>query len=163
MASGSDEDVEEERRLCYVAITRARERLLLSHARFRRVQGSYAPARPSRFLDEIPSRLLNRSGAAEPGFFDMPPAQQREWGGGSSATRAVARPAVAAARAKPRPTAERFGDGLDVGRLVRHPAFGSGLIVDREGSGRNTKLTIDFSRHGKKKILPAYTKLETEV
>jgi hypothetical protein len=49
-----------------------------------------------------------------------------------------------------------------VGRFVRHPRFGGGRIVEREGSGKHLKLTIRFSDHGPKKILPAYTKLQLQ-
>ena len=53
-------------------------------------------------------------------------------------------------------------DGFAVGAMVLHPRFGGGKIVDRQGAGKNLKLTIDFSDHGQKKILPAYTKLQVE-
>ncbi len=160
MSAGTDEDLEEERRLCYVAMTRAKERLVLSHAAFRRVQGVPVPSRPSRFLREIPPRLI-REVAPPPSVWQTfdPHASGAAWGSGSSAARAaVARPVRP--RAPAASPATSFGDGFDVGQLVRHPDFGSGRILGREGSGKHLKLTIDFTRSGPKKILPAYTRLE---
>jgi DNA helicase-2/ATP-dependent DNA helicase PcrA len=162
MSSGSDEDLEEERRLCYVAMTRARRRLLLSHAVYRRYQGTLLPNPPSRFLDEIPPRLIEETRPGESGFFET--WESRPGGAaGSSAARAAARkrsrrPARLAARGGENPD-----DGYAIGAHVLHPRFGGGQIVDREGSGKNLKLTIDFSNHGPKKILPAYTKLSVQV
>ena len=65
-------------------------------------------------------------------------------------------------RSGPRRTSssEKFDDGFDVGVLVHHPMFGSGKILDREGSGKRLKLTIRFAGSGQKKILPSYTRLE---
>jgi len=159
MAASSDEDIEEERRLCYVAMTRAKEKLFLTHARYRRYQGTFLPNAPSRFLDEVPAELVR---VVDP----QPGAMSNEWrtretarSSGSSAARAAARartsaPSVPSQVAQPDP-----GDGYGVGARVRHPRFGAGQILGREGSGKNLKLTIHFDRHGTKKILPAYTKL----
>ena len=64
----------------------------------------------------------------------------------------------------PTPRAAAAGphdDGFDVGAVVRHPRFGGGEILDREGSGKHLKLTIQFANYGRKKILPAYTQLST--
>jgi DNA helicase-2/ATP-dependent DNA helicase PcrA len=165
MASGSDDDLEEERRLCYVAMTRARERLLLSHALLRRVQGEPTPRRASRFLEEVPPALLHEVAPRSTGFAF---AADAAWGagGGSSAARAAARrrPAVSTPSiASSSMARQRFEDGFDVGAFVRHPRFGPGRIVDREGHGPRLKLTIDFPDHGPKKILPAYTRLQIEL
>jgi DNA helicase-2/ATP-dependent DNA helicase PcrA len=164
MASGSDEDIEEERRLCYVAMTRARERLFLSNANFRRSQGAFTPNPPSRFLAEIPEALLEQVAPPGDGFLgDWSTHGQRETytPTGSSAAR-VARAASPATPARPLKTGPPSPDGLSVGVYVRHPRFGDGRITDREGSGKNLKLTIQFTNHGSKKILPAYTKLQVE-
>ena len=174
MASEKPEDVEEERRLCYVAMTRARERLLLSHARFRRVQGASLPSVPSRFLGELPEALLEETGPPEEaGFFDpvVPRGRRggREWwsaaGSGSSAARAATTPPppAAARMVQPARAGAPPADGYAVGSFVRHPRFGAGRILDREGGGKNLKLTIQFLDHGPKKILPAYTKLQVEL
>jgi len=164
MASGHDDDIEEERRLCYVAMTRAQRRLFLTHSRFRRLQGVLMPHPASRFLGEIPSELIDEIAPAPGGVVG----ERTGWpadgpdGVGSSAARA-ARP-----RAEPPPPpvpARAAGtapsvDGFDVGVHVVHPRFGAGRILGREGAGKHLKLTIHFFDHGRKKILPAYTRLE---
>lgn len=165
--SRENDDVEEERRLCYVAITRARERLYLSRALQRLQQGVPQSNPPSRFLEEIPDALLEVSGAGSLGFFDAPESRSRErgWGAfsyGSSAARAWARrPAGSAVLPRPSdiPPAE---DGYSIGVAVRHPMFGRGTVLEREGSGANLKLTIQFTGYGTKRILPAYTELQRE-
>ena len=106
MASGSDEDIEEERRLCYVAMTRAEQHLALSHARFRRFQGALMPNPPSRFLQEIPDGLMKVEApeiGSEGGFFGSDDWSVRERAAGSSAARAARQ---AASR---RPAAPSFG------------------------------------------------------
>lgn len=160
-STAADDDLEEERRLCYVAMTRAKERLLLSHAFSRLQQGVPMSNAPSRFLEEIPPDLLDESG----GFDWTAPAPSRrvrdgdDAGWGSSAARAAAR------RPAPPPTVPVAdgpppSDGYAVGATVTHPMFGSGKILGREGDGRGLKLTIHFWDYGKKRILPAYTTLE---
>jgi len=167
MAQGTDEDLEEERRLCYVAMTRAERRLLLSLAAMRRQQGALLPHRPSRFLDEIPGELLRD--VSPRGFFDADDDGFRERRGsswassGSSAARAATARAAASKSAPPRvPGGPPPSDGYAVGMRVLHPRFGGGRIVQREGSGKQLKLTIQFADHGQKKILPSYTKLQVE-
>ncbi len=166
MSAGSDDDIEEERRLCYVAMTRAGQRLLLSSARFRRVQGVLMPNRASRFIGEIPEDVIDDVSSAAGSF----PTGERGmgWGGdewgprGSSAAR-VATQRRRQRQAPPGPRAAAAAgpheDGFDVGATVRHPRFGGGQILDREGSGKRLKLTIQFADYGRKKILPAYTQL----
>ena len=167
MSSGSDEDIEEERRLCYVAMTRARERLLLSHAQFRRTQGSLTPNAPSRFLNEIPEALLECTvpSTSDAFFGDWSTKNRRDdhSASGSSAARVTRKPAAPApAAAAPLRSAKPSPDGYSIGAFVRHPRFGDGRILAREGSGKNLKLTIHFTNHGSKKILPSYTKLQVQ-
>jgi ATP-dependent DNA helicase UvrD/PcrA len=149
---GHDDELEEERRLCYVAITRARERLLLSRAMTRLQAGVPMTNAPSRFLEEVPAALVDETGSY---------AGSAAWElSGSSAARAANRRAPAAPRA-PRPSdMPQEADGFSVGARVTHPMFGRGQVLDREGSGKNLKLTIQFSGYGTKRILPAYTQLE---
>jgi DNA helicase II / ATP-dependent DNA helicase PcrA len=163
---GNDDDLEEERRLCYVAITRARERLYLSRAMQRLQQGVPQSNPPSRFIEEIPEALLEETCASAAGsFFDAPRTpSQRGWGDfsyGSSAARAAAKRDAA----KPRPPPSDVppaADGFSVGVAVSHPMFGTGRVLGREGSGQNLKLTIQFTGYGTKRILPAYTQLRRE-
>ncbi len=156
MASGTNEDLEEERRLCYVAMTRAQQRLLMSHAMCRRFQGALLPNPPSRFIGEIPGEAVRETTAEEEGIY---------WRRRESRESSVSSAARAARhRIAPEPLALREdpGDGYAVGAFVNHPKFGGGQILDREGEGKHLKLTIHFSNHGTKKILPAYTKLLVE-
>jgi DNA helicase-2/ATP-dependent DNA helicase PcrA len=164
MSAGSDDDLEEERRLCYVAMTRARQRLVLTHARFRRLQGVLMPNRASRFIEEVPADVIDEV---------SPPAgvilgERTSWavddwaGHASSAARAARRRREPPAPARPTraASAEPNEDGYDIGAQVTHPRFGGGRILDRQGAGKNLKLTIHFADHGRKKILPAYTRLD---
>jgi DNA helicase-2/ATP-dependent DNA helicase PcrA len=122
------------------------------------------PNRASRFIEEIPEEVIDEI---------SPPAgeilaERAGWaadagaGHGSSAARAARRRRAQPAPSRPaRPApAEPHEDGYDIGAQVTHPRFGGGRILDREGRGKNLKLTIQFAEHGRKKILPAYTRLE---
>ncbi len=162
MSIDKHEDLEEERRLCYVAMTRARERLLLSHAQFRRFQGVQLPSRPSRFLGEIPLELLCESAARGTDLIgEHATAFSAERpSSGSSAARARSR-AAAPPPVRPVKMADP-GDGFPVGAFVLHPSFGGGQIVDREGKGKNLKLKIHFADFGPKTIVPHYTKLRVQ-
>ena len=166
MSAGNEEDVEEERRLCYVAMTRARQRLFLTHAQYRRTHGAFLPSRPSRFLEETPEELIREIFSTEGGFFGEGGGGGREvrqpaggYRGGSSAARAVRRQPGPLPKVTPQ---EDPGDGFPIGAQVMHPRFGGGRILDREGKGKSLKLTIHFSNHGPKKILPSYTTLSVE-
>ncbi len=163
-SAASPDDLEEERRLCYVAMTRARERLFLSHAYSRLQQGVPMSNEPSRFLDEVPAELVVEVGGF-PRTLGGGRTMVREpspdaWG--SSAVRAASRPAYGAAPLglTAGPSGPPPPDGLAVGATVEHPMFGAGRILDREGDGKGLKLTIHFVGYGKKRILPAYTRLE---
>ncbi len=154
---GNDADLEEERRLCYVAITRARERIYLSRALSRLQQGVPQSNEASRFLDEIPADLLAESGDYRAASFFDPPSRSY----GSSAARAAARRQQPAPPPRPSDFPEA-ADGFKVGARVSHPMFGKGQVLGREGSGKSLKLTIQFTGYGTKRILPAYTQLTTE-
>ncbi len=155
---GMNEDVEEERRLCYVAMTRARKRLLLTRAGLRRFQGTFLPNAPSRFLEEIPEELIRKVSPMAP---DFRAGERSERSAGSSAASPSARkftpPRTAgSSHAQDAPAADTYR----LGAAVLHPKFGSGKIMAREGAGAALKLTIRFDTHGQKKILPSYTNLK---
>jgi DNA helicase II / ATP-dependent DNA helicase PcrA len=127
-----DEGLEEERRLFYVGMTRARDRLFLTYAAYRMHFGETTARSPSRFIDEIPPELLEgyAPDAEEEdllGVFDAPPAG--------------------------------FSD-LRVGDRVRHDHFGNGTIERLLGSGVNARATVHFPRHGAKELLLQYANLE---
>jgi DNA helicase-2/ATP-dependent DNA helicase PcrA len=141
---GEPDELEEERRLCYVGITRARERLYLCHAWSRMLFGRTDFYPPSRFLAEIPAELVEVLG------------EERPIGGGRSAHRdAVVSAAVAsnAGRAARLP-ALRVGD--DVG----HDTFGEGVVLDVIGEGEKAEAVIRFREVGEKRLLLAWAPLQ---
>ncbi len=130
--------LEEERRLAYVGITRARQKLVLSYAESRRLHGQDMLGLPSRFLREIPSPLLN----------EVRPRVQ------------VARPAFAPARRGHAPIAETL-PGYRLGQSVSHAKFGDGVITDIEGSGAHARVQVNFDEVGSKWLVLAYANLQT--
>jgi DNA helicase-2/ATP-dependent DNA helicase PcrA len=138
-------EVEEERRLAFVGITRAKEECYLSHARLREFRGSTLYAIPSSFLDELPADAVQRidlsAGSAQRAL--------EEWRGGSSAAEpgwveAGVRPRVEPPRQVP-PAAEGPADGLAVGVFVHHPKFGPGRITDLSGHGAMRRVKVRFA------------------
>jgi DNA helicase-2/ATP-dependent DNA helicase PcrA len=136
--------LEEERRLMYVALTRARRRLYLSFAQSRMLHGQIRYHIASRFLQEIPAQLMKRVG----GFaVESPPARPY----GSIATAARTAPFL-----QHRPLAE---SGLRVGQSVLHPKFGAGVIVGAEGQGGDARVQVSFRTAGVKWLALEYAKL----
>jgi DNA helicase-2/ATP-dependent DNA helicase PcrA len=147
-------ELEEERRLCYVGITRARRRLYLSHANMRTVYGSTSVSVPSRFLLELPKEIVvNLKGANRPGHSGAAqPAPQpaglanrtgRAQAGGQPAGRAASDPAA-----------------IRVGVKVRHAKWGIGTVVTKEGSGGDAQVKVAFPGLGIKSLILAYANLE---
>jgi len=128
--------LEEERRLAYVGITRARTRLVLTYAESRRLHGVEMYARPSRFLREIPTALMHevrpRVQVSRPVYND--------------------RGSVAAGVDTSPP--------LKLGQRVRHSSFGEGVVTDYEGNGAHTRVQINFERAGQKWLVLSYANLE---
>ncbi len=155
---GSEESLEEERRLCYVGMTRAMERLHLSWARSRQVFGQRRLTERSRFLDEIPLAVLERSGGSLPLQARQPKAgvraPQREDGSGWPVG---AREVVSA---QPEGGSLPSADELRPGVRVRHPLFGVGTVLRREGEGDGLKLTVSFPGAGAKKLVARFAGLE---
>jgi DNA helicase II / ATP-dependent DNA helicase PcrA len=135
--------LEEERRLCYVGITRAQERLTLTHAEHRRMHGSDFYAPPSRFLRELPEELL----------------EAVRLGGGLPQTQ---RPQVSASSRAGAATAKiREETGFTLGQRVLHTKFGEGVILNLEGTGSQTRLQVNFESVGSKWLVAAYASLQT--
>lgn len=128
--------VEEERRLMYVAVTRARQRLYLTHAQSRMLYGQTRPCYPSRFLDEIPEELLKRLNS-------KPVPKTFATGGNYQA-------ASSASQQYP----------FKIGQGVRHAKFGEGVVVSYEGNASDLAIKINFGREGLKTLMLAYAKLE---
>ncbi len=130
--------LEEERRLCYVGITRARQRLMLSYAESRRLYGKETYPRPSRFLREIPRELLQEirvKGQPNPTL------------GHAAASQAASTPATGMYR---------------VGQQVSHAKFGTGVILNSEGEGNQARVQINFQSAGVKWLMLAYAQLTSD-
>ena len=151
----SPEEQEEERRLAYVALTRAKEKLYLSNAESRMLFGSTSRNKPSRFLDEIPPELVEKSRARdwkkpEPGT--VLPSSARE---ARAAQINSARHFGPASFAGEGPAKERFAPG----DAVMHKAFGNGKVLSVTPMGNDTLLEISFDRVGNKKIMANFARL----
>ncbi len=148
-----DEDVEEERRLCFVGMTRAKQELFLSHARLREFRGQAMYAVPSMFLDELPQDtdtvetvdLSHHSGGARAADY---------WRGGSSVAAAGWNDAGYAPR-QPSPDE----NGYAVGGVVEHGMYGRGQILDLSGHGVLRRVKIRFAKHGEKTFVVEKVKL----
>ncbi len=162
------DELEEERRLAYVGITRARERLFVSHAWSRMLWGATQYNPPSRFLDEIPSELVSvvDPGGRTPGRASLRSSYRSDGGGrreGFVATGDAGRDRIVdqAMRAGQRPAttgAERLG--LRIGDDVRHVKFGEGVILGIEGSGDKAEAIVRFGEFGEKRLLLSWSPLE---
>jgi DNA helicase-2/ATP-dependent DNA helicase PcrA len=126
--------MEEERRLCYVGITRAMKQLYFTYAEARRLHGVDAYNKPSRFLQEVPSELLQevRLGGAV-----LRPMDSRNGRGDSSDAEST----------------------LRIGQRVNHGTFGEGVVVQCEGHGERTRVQVNFRRDGAKWLMLGYAKL----
>lgn len=140
-AFNEESQMEEERRLCYVAITRARQQLYMTCARQRMIFGNIMDGIPSRFLDEIPDELLE--GVAEP-------VSQKQ---GCDSDKAVRKPTAKSTGNAPK-TAYRPGD------KIKHSQFGVGTIVEVKGHGDDIELKVAFPKNGVKQLLVKYAPIE---
>jgi DNA helicase-2/ATP-dependent DNA helicase PcrA len=131
------DQLEEERRLCYVGITRAKKLLTLTFAQHRRLHGSDYYPQPSRFLSEIPSDLINEIRL-----------------GGASVSQEIF--------SRNRETLEEKSD-LTLGQRVLHNRFGEGVILNLEGSGSQARVQVHFEEAGSKWLVLAYAGLQTAV
>jgi DNA helicase-2/ATP-dependent DNA helicase PcrA len=158
------DDIEEERRLFYVGMTRARTRLILTRALTRRLYGEPKPAEASRFLREIPSRLLRESALDEDA--QAAPYAARILGAAEAIgrRRAAARTRDDESQLLPEDAGAAPAAGtasqFSLGSRVQHPEYGVGTVIGVEGSGERLKLTVSFSIYGSKKLLPRYAQLE---
>ena len=150
-AIGDKEEMEEERRLCYVAITRAKRSLSISHARQRMLYGRTSAALPSRFLKEIPEECVIRKGgmrvaAQSAGSYGS------SYGGGY--TQPVRKPQPKRPES-PMVTAAKAGACLELnkGDMVQHAAFGRGMVLSVMKMGGDALLEIAFDDIGTKKLM----------
>jgi DNA helicase-2/ATP-dependent DNA helicase PcrA len=148
---GDPDELEEERRLCYVGLTRAEQRLYLCHAWSRMMFGATDYRPPSRFLEEIPEELVQPAGEGVTN-------RRRQGSLGAHRDAVVA----AALRRESAPAGARGAEqlGLRVGDDVRHERFGEGVIVDINGSGDKAEARVRFRDAGEKTLLLSWAPLE---
>jgi DNA helicase-2/ATP-dependent DNA helicase PcrA len=153
---GEPDQLEEERRLCYVGITRARQRLYLSHAWSRMLYGGTQYNPPSRFLDEIPQDLVDQ--------VDGSRSSRRTYGGGGGGERSISagRDRIAESALRPKGPTPSGADslGLRIGDDVRHATFGEGVILDIRGQGDKAEAVVRFAGKGEKTLLLSWAPLE---
>ncbi|HEY3132099.1 MAG TPA: UvrD-helicase domain-containing protein [Acidobacteriota bacterium] len=182
------EDLEEERRLCYVAMTRAKRKLYVTYSRLRRFYGGDIPGmvQASRFISEIPPQLLElrsptlglsdsipserfasrgifpKSGVTRPR--EVMSRSARSYGGPThntpDAVRKFLQQRQAAVPAGPEPQRPARGSTMKPGTQVRHEKYGVGVVVDREQAGDDFKITVSFAGWGTKKLMERYAKLK---
>lgn len=157
----SDKEIEEERRLCYVGITRAKEEVFLTYANRRTIFGNIAYGSPSRFLREVPQDLfktIRGDGKFGPAVssFDPDAGMKKSHKGVPAGTKLWDDKAgVLQGGEKILET-----DGYKVGKKVKHSKFGVGVLLSITGEGENTTLEVAFPEIGAKRLLLAYAKLE---
>lgn len=148
------EEIGEERRLAYVGITRAKEKLYLTKTKSRMLFGSTSFNKESRFVTEIPDKLLEKTG------------ESRMFQGGAVSSNTVGigtKPASAYSPSKPafyQKPAVKSGVTYSVGDTVLHKIFGKGMIVSAEKMGNDTLLEIAFDKAGTKKLMANFCKME---
>jgi DNA helicase-2/ATP-dependent DNA helicase PcrA len=155
------EELEEERRLCYVGMTRAQSQLILTSAARRRVFGEYQSTEPSRFLDEIPAELIERIAPTYASAYQS----SFTHGHYEFRTNPYGRKGKAP-RFREGEESYRYEDEdqsipqLRPGMRVRHAQFGVGTVVSVEEHNDDMKITVRFNLVGVKKLLAKYAKLE---
>jgi DNA helicase-2/ATP-dependent DNA helicase PcrA len=157
--------IEEERRLCYVGMTRAKDCLIISWAHRRRSYGrdSYEETVPSRFLREIPLELLAVASTGR--GFGKP---RTTWENALNSVASVeqylqqrgVRSRLSGATAGAARAATSSGGRWQRGARVRHPKYGLGTVLECEGEGEDTKLTVSFPGYGRKKLMERFASLE---
>jgi DNA helicase-2/ATP-dependent DNA helicase PcrA len=146
---GANDELEEERRLCYVGMTRAEERLVLTHADRRTLWGGVAYNPPSRFLDELPEELVERRGtpsvASSTRTGSASPSTTSAWRGRGSGERA-----------------DDEHEGFRPGDSVLHPRFGRGRVTAVSPAGDDQEVSVNFEDIGMKHLMLAYAALVKE-
>ena len=128
-----EDNLEEERRLCYVGITRARKKLFISHAQMRRQYGNDNYCLPSRFLNEIPQNVVEEIGHKSKMYFK---------------------------RSGDHNGSQSYKEESIMGKRVVHKKFGEGIVVSVEGRDSNTRVQVSFDEVGTKWLILAISNLE---
>jgi len=161
-SSDDEAELEEERRLCYVGMTRARARLVLTGAARRRIFGEYQPSEPSRFIDEVPPELLDRvapsfSASGYQGNFPHYDFKTNPYGRGRGNRVRETTPGYAYEDED-----QSAGMALRQGMRVRHPHFGVGTVLSIEALADDTKLIVRFADVGQKTLRARFARLVPE-
>ena len=156
-------NLEEERRLCYVGITRARRQLYMSYAEVRRLHGVEQIGAPSMFIKEIPAECVvemrPRAGLLRPAY--QPPARNYLTGGGYGGGRDASRNNYAPQRTAPSAATSEVGPGgFKLGSRVLHPRFGEGTILSFDGDGPRTQVEVRFRESGTKRLMLSHANLQ---
>jgi DNA helicase-2/ATP-dependent DNA helicase PcrA len=174
----SDEDLEEERRLAYVGITRAREKLYLVNARQRMLYGQTNRNMPSRFLREIPTNVIEdktvneasritfagstynpRNGTTYSSGFGSPK-KPHKYSKSTPIGDAKQSSTVSHSFGQAGNTAQTSSVSFNVGDTVRHKSFGTGVILSLQPMGNDTLLEVAFDKAGTKKLMANFARLE---
>ncbi|HZK83280.1 MAG TPA: UvrD-helicase domain-containing protein [Desulfosporosinus sp.] len=150
--------LEEERRLCYVAITRAREKLYLCNAEMRMLYGKTQYNQPSRFLAEIPSTLMTDIDPLDPPKRRPSPKSKSTWKREGTVDRTIPLGSGAWEKSFGSTLVSKGGEAHHIGDKVEHGTFGRGIIVSIKGEGDQAELTLVFDG-GIKKLIAEYAKL----
>lgn len=145
----TEEDIEEERRLAYVAITRAKKRLYLSSASRRMLFGTTSFARPSRFISELPESALKRLSEHSESHADL----------GRTHEKSDAANSLSAQIERLKTPSASYGQTFNAGDRVSHNVFGEGIVLKATKIANDTMLEIAFDRVGTKKIMAAFAKI----
>ena len=156
MLSGDESEIEEERRLCYVGITRAKERLFLSAASRRMIHGHTQYNRHSRFIDEIPVQYLEEKKSFSQQREEKRTISQKTYGHERNTQNITAKlHHLDDFKVKPIDRLE-----YQIGDRVKHIKFGQGTVLAMEKMGRDYEVTVDFDRVGRKKMFASFAKLK---
>jgi DNA helicase II / ATP-dependent DNA helicase PcrA len=154
MSMDTQSGLEEERRLCYVGITRAEQKLTLSYAESRRLYGEETLTRPSRFLGELPQELLEEvrlQGRITRSSYSYDYAKNKDISVGHGTILASAGGVS---------SGDSSEVSINLGQRVKHPKFGEGIVLNYEGKGKNARVQINFDEVGGKWLVMSYARLE---
>lgn len=164
--SDDPSELEEERRLCYVGITRAKQKLIMSAAKVRMVRGEKHMNKVSRFISEIPAELMVNStqgpahkiltsDGTDKDHFHLPPRKA-----GESRFQSFQHDVLKEDIFDKKPSAGNVGLGYGIGDKVRHIKFGTGTVKEIKNGGRDYEVTVDFENGGTKKMFASFAKLQ---
>lgn len=164
--SDDPSELEEERRLCYVGITRAKQKLIMSAAKVRMVRGETHMNKVSRFISEIPAELMVNStqgpahkiltsDGTDKDHFHLPPRKA-----GESRFQSFQRDVLKEDIFDKKPSAGNAGLGYGIGDKVCHIKFGTGTVKEIKNGGRDYEVTVDFENGGTKKMFASFAKLQ---